>query len=182
MIFHEIETDRLALRLLDKKGADKVLEFLKENREDFSKYEAYKQEIYFTKFYQEHILQNEYEAAMKKGYLRYYIFEKSEGEHVIGTVSVGQLRSYPYCSGILGYKMAVRKKNQGYATEAVGAVCRAAYEYLGVHRLEAYVLEENRASVRVLEKCGFLQEGTCRKNLNINGIWRDHLLYAKINE
>lgn len=181
-MYKTIETKRLILKLLDKKSTDLVLEFLKENREDFSKYEADKQEMYFTKFYQEYIIQSEYDAAMKKGYLRYYIFEKSDQRHIIGTVSVGQLRAYPYCSGIIGYKMAVHKKNMGYGTEAVKAACQAAFSWLGVHRLEAYVMEKNIPSIRILEKCGFEKEGKCIKNLKVNGAWQDHLLYAKIKE
>lgn len=182
MMYKELYTDRLILRLLNKKWSEQVLDFLKENRDDFLKYEAEKPSAYFTKFYQEYILQNEYEASMKKGYLRYYIFEKNEPDSIIGTVSVGQIKGSPYCSGILGYKMAVRKKNLGYATEAVNTICQVAYEYLGLHRLEAFVQEENRASVRVLEKCGFLREGLCRKNLCVNGVWTDHLLYGKVME
>lgn len=181
-MYKTIETERLILKILDKKSADLVLEFLKENREDFSKYEAKKQEMYFTKFYQEYIIQCEYDATMKKGYLRYYLFEKFDLGHIIGTVSVGQIRAYPYCSGIMGYKMAVRKKNMGYGTEAVKAVCHAAFSYLGLHRIEAYVMENNLPSIRLLEKCGFQKEGKCRKNLNVNGVWQDHLLYAKIKE
>lgn len=76
MMYKELYTDRLILRLLNKKWAEQVLDFLKENRDDFSRYEAEKPSAYFTRFYQEYILQNEYEASMKKGYLRYYIFEK----------------------------------------------------------------------------------------------------------
>lgn len=180
-MYNRIETERLVLKILDKNSADIVLEFLNENREDFTKYEGQKQEVYFTKFYQEYLIQNEYDAAMKKGYLRYYIFEKEES-HIVGTVSFAQIKSYPYCSGTLGYKMAVKKKNMGYGTEAVGAACEVAFCYLGLHRLEAYVMEENIPSVRLLEKCGFQKEGKCMKNLNINGEWRDHLLYAKIRE
>ncbi len=181
-MYNTIETRRLVLKILDKKSADLVLEFLKENREDFSKYEAEKQEMYFTKFYQEYIIQCEYDATMKKGYLRYYLFEKSDLHHIIGTVSVGQIRAYPYCSGIIGYKMAVNKKNMGYGTEAAETVCRAAFSYLGLHRIEAYVMDNNFASIRLLEKCGFKREGKCRQNLNVNGMWQDHFLYAKIKE
>lgn len=180
-MYQRIETERLILKLLDKKSASLVLAFLEENRQDFTKYEAEKKEIYFTKYYQEYVVQNEYEAALKKAYLRYYLFEKdSEDKQIIGTVSVGQIRAFPYSSGVLGYKMAVNKKNQGFGTEAVRAMCRSAAEYLGLHRLEAYALEDNYASIRLLEKCGFQQEGKCIRNLNVNGQWRDHYLYGKI--
>lgn len=181
-MYDNIETERLVLKILDKKSTDIILEFLTENREDFTKYEARKQEIYFTKFYQEYLIQHEYDAAMKKAYLRYYIFEKSDSGHIIGTVSFGQLKPYPYCSGIIGYKMAVNKKNMGYGTEAVKAACQAAFSYLGLHRLEGYVMENNLPSIRLLEKCRFHREGKCIKNLNVNGVWQDHILYAKINE
>lgn len=181
-MYQRIETERLILRVLDKTYVSQVLAFLEENRQDFSRYEAEKKEIYFTKYYQEYVIQNEYEASLKKIYLRYYLSEKGSEERIIGTVSVGQLRAFPYCSGVLGYKMAVAKKNQGYATEAVQAVCRSAAEYLGLHRLEAYTLEDNLPSIRVLEKCGFRREGICRQNLNINGQWHDHCLYGRILE
>lgn len=181
MTYRRIETKRLVLKLLDKESADLVLAFLQENRQDFTRYEAEKKEMYFTKYYQEYVIQNEYEAALKKVYLRYFLFEKDfEDERIIGTVSVGQLRAFPYSSGVLGYKMAVDKKNQGYGTEAVHAMCKSASEYLGLHRLEAYTLEDNFPSMRLLEKCGFTQEGKCIRNLNVNGQWRDHYLYGKI--
>lgn len=184
MTFHKVETDRLVLRVLDKKSTEKVLSFLNENKGDFMKYEPKREALYFTKFYQEQVIQNEYDATMKKGYLRYYIFEKSDTreEHVIGTVSVGMVKSYPYCSGVIGYKIAVKKKNCGYATEVVRAVCEIAYEYIGLHRLEAFVQEDNLPSIRVLEKSGFSCEGKCKKNLKVNGQWKDHLLYAIVKE
>ena len=96
-MYREIETDRLILKILDKNSAEILLAFLKKNREDFTKYEAEKQEIYFTKIYQEYVLQNEYDAAMKKLYLRYYLFEKDnmEEQKIIGTVSFSQVKSFP---------------------------------------------------------------------------------------
>ena len=36
------------------------------------------------------------------------------------------------------------------------------------------------ASVRLLEKTGFRREGYARAYLCINGIWQDHLLYARL--
>lgn len=176
-----IETERLILKILDEKDADRLLDFLIENRADFTQYESEKQEIYFTRYYQEYVLKMEYEAIKNKMYLRYYLFEKGQ-EEIVGTVSVSQIKAYPYSSGYIGYKMAVKKKRRGYATEAVEAVCEEAEKYLGLHRLEAYVLEDNIPSIKLLERCGFLWEGTCRKNLNINGVWRDHLLYGKLLE
>ena len=38
----------------------------------------------------------------------------------------------------------------------------------------------NHASVRLLTKCGFRQEGLARKYLKINGRWEDHLLFGRL--
>ena len=39
---------------------------------------------------------------------------------------------------------------------------------------------DNTASIRLLEKTGFVREGYAREYLCINGIWQDHLLYARL--
>jgi ribosomal-protein-alanine N-acetyltransferase len=38
------------------------------------------------------------------------------------------------------------------------------------------------ASIRLLEKIGFTREGYAREYLCINGIWQDHLLYARLQD
>ncbi len=51
---------------------------------------------------------------------------------------------------------------------------------LRLHRLEAACIPTNLASIKLLEKTGFKREGYARSYLCINGIWQDHLLYAKL--
>jgi ribosomal-protein-alanine N-acetyltransferase len=53
---------------------------------------------------------------------------------------------------------------------------------LRLHRLEAACIPDNVASVRLLEKTGFRREGYARGYLCINGIWQDHLLYARLKD
>ena len=53
---------------------------------------------------------------------------------------------------------------------------------LKLHRLEAACIPTNQASIRLLEKTGFTREGYAREYLCINGIWQDHLLYARITD
>ena len=49
-------------------------------------------------------------------------------------------------------------------------------------RIEALVCPENKASQKILEKNQFVREGLLRKSLKIKGIWRDHFIYAFLNE
>jgi len=60
----------------------------------------------------------------------------------------------------IGYGILEEYQGQGYATEAVRAACRWAFQHAEVKALEAETNAGNAASQRVLEKCGFLANGT----------------------
>ena len=60
----------------------------------------------------------------------------------------------------IGYGILEEYQGQGYAAEAVGAAVNWALQQPDVTRVEAETESENRASQRVLEKCGFLASGT----------------------
>jgi ribosomal-protein-alanine N-acetyltransferase len=87
---------------------------------------------------------------------------------MIGTV--GLLRfDFEHRHAELGYDIARRWWGQGLAPEAAGAVIRYGFSVLGLHRIDAGVLPENHASVRVLQKLGFVEEGTRRDYLYARG-------------
>jgi RimJ/RimL family protein N-acetyltransferase len=65
-------------------------------------------------------------------------------------------------------------------TDAVKAVSEYAFEELGLHRIFAEPFITNPASARVLEKAGFVIEGTLRASAFKEGHVLDQLLYAKI--
>jgi RimJ/RimL family protein N-acetyltransferase len=80
-----------------------------------------------------------------------------------------------------GYVLAYDAWGFGYATEALGAM-RDLGAQLGLERLYALCHPEHRASARVLEKCGFLSEGTLRGYAEFPnlapGVAADVLCYA----
>ena len=61
----------------------------------------------------------------------------------------------------LGYALAPDVHGRGYATEAVGALVDFGFERRGAARVQAEIHAGNEASKRVLEKLGFVLEGTC---------------------
>jgi ribosomal-protein-alanine N-acetyltransferase len=65
-------------------------------------------------------------------------------------------------------------------TAAVNAVIPFAFGTLKLHRVEAACIPGNAASIGLLEKTGFRREGLARQYLCIDGVWQDHLLYAKL--
>ena len=60
----------------------------------------------------------------------------------------------------IGYGILEEHRGRGYATEAVSAAVGWALSQEGVSRVEAETGQENRASQRILEKCGFRPTGT----------------------
>ena len=64
--------------------------------------------------------------------------------------------------------------------EAIEAVVHHAFHGLDLSRVEAACLPENAASRGLLEKSGFKYEGVAQSYLQINGRWRNHVLYANL--
>ena len=80
-------------------------------------------------------------------------------------------------SGQIGYYIAPDCWGQGYATEAAGRLLRYATDNLRLPRVTAHVFLGNAASLRVLEKLGFVQLGEIERDLPLRGgLRRIHLL------
>jgi ribosomal-protein-alanine N-acetyltransferase len=84
--------------------------------------------------------------------------------------------------GEIYFKLMPVSWGKGYATEAAKAVIRFGFEQLQLHRIEAGVATENKASIRVLEKLGMTREGMRRKILPIRGQWKDNYHYALLED
>jgi RimJ/RimL family protein N-acetyltransferase len=80
----------------------------------------------------------------------------------------------------LGYWLGERYWGRGIATAAVRAVTEHALGAHDLRRVFALPFAHNRASARVLEKCGFELEGVLRASALKDGRVLDQLLYARI--
>ena len=63
-------------------------------------------------------------------------------------------------------------------SEALPLALQRAFAGLGLRRVEADVLAENRASKRLLRNTGFVKEGLSREFAHVAGRWRDHERWA----
>ena len=99
---------------------------------------------------------------------------------LLGAVTLDNIRRGPAQAGTLGYWMGHPYARQGFMREALQAVVHHAFNELDLSRLEAGCLPENAASRGVLEKTGFKYEGVAQSYLQINGRWRNHVLYANL--
>jgi RimJ/RimL family protein N-acetyltransferase len=83
-----------------------------------------------------------------------------------------------YRSASMGYCLDDAAWGQGYATEAARAVLQWAFDTLDLNRVQAEADTRNVASARVLEKLGFVQEGTLREDCVVNGDVSDSWVYG----
>ena len=131
--------------------------------------------------YQQVLLEEEARAREAGTGFRFYIQPVGEPQTVIGSIGLNNVVWGAFRSAFLGYKLEEPRQGRGYMTMAVDMVVRHAFEDLGLHRIEANVMPRNKASLRVLEKNAFVNEGFSPYYLNINGVWEDHIHMVRIN-
>ena len=101
-----------------------------------------------------------------------------ETDALLGAITLDNIRRGPAQAGTLGYWIGQTHARKGYMREAIEGVVHFGFTTLDLSRIEAACLPENVASRGVLENSGFKYEGVAQSYLQINGRWRNHVLYA----
>lgn len=101
------------------------------------------------------------------------------GKH-IGTI--GLHCNWEHRHAEVGYTIGRPDWGKGYATESLRAVIAFAFARTPLVRLHAGYYTRNPASGRVLEKCGFVQEGTRPRMYQRFGDWIDLALMRLFRE
>lgn len=101
---------------------------------------------------------------------------------LLGAITLENIRRGPSQSGMIGYWIGVDYARQGYMREALTAMVHYAFEVIDLSRVESACLPENAASRGLLENCGYKYEGVAQSYLQINGRWRNHVLYASLRD
>ena len=105
-----------------------------------------------------------------------------ENKAIAGMINLSQIFRGGFQNAYLGYGLGAKFTGKGLMTEAVELILRFAFKDLKLHRIEANVQPDNKASIAVLQRTGFTKEGFSRKYLKIGGLWRDHERWAIIAE
>ena len=101
---------------------------------------------------------------------------------LVGGITLSNVRRGAAQTASLGYWIGAPYAGHGLMQEAVKTIRPFAFATLRLHRLEAATMPANTASIRVLEKTGFMREGLARAYLKINGLWEDHILFASVQD
>lgn len=80
--------------------------------------------------------------------------------------------------GETGYWIRSDMTSKGLGTEATARALQVAFQELQMHRVTTRIAVGNVASERIVQKLGFLKEGTLRDEVKVGGKWLDHTVWG----
>lgn len=101
-------------------------------------------------------------------------------DECIGGIGLEPQSDVERYSAEIGFWLGEAYWNRGIMTQAVQALTTFAFHEFGLIRLYAKVYEYNKASARVLEKCGYIHEATLQKAICKHHNMLDAYIYAKL--
>ncbi|MCL5778792.1 GNAT family N-acetyltransferase [Limibaculum sp. FT325] len=120
------------------------------------------------------------ERAIRLGEALPLMLFRIEDGAILGGLTLSNIRREPAQAGTLGYWIGAPYARAGYMTEALAALREHAFGEMDLSRLEAACLPDNLPSRKLLERCQFKYEGVAQAYLQIDGRWRNHVLYAAL--
>jgi ribosomal-protein-alanine N-acetyltransferase len=170
-----IETERLILRRFEYTDDEAMLKYWIADEKIQS---LYSEPIYTTKEAVKELLDKYIGSYEREDYYRWAIIEKDSME-CIGQIAYFLVDNKNHFAEI-EYCIGSSFQCKGYATEATKAVIRYGFEKINLHKVQICTKEINAASKRVIEKCGFIYEGTLRDYFYMDGEYTGRLYFSML--
>jgi ribosomal-protein-alanine N-acetyltransferase len=104
------------------------------------------------------------------------------GGMLVGVVNLNHVMRGNVQSAALGYYAFAAGAGRGLMRAGLSLVVTAAFERIGLHRLEANIQPGNVASIRLVASLGFRCEGVSPQYLRVGGEWKDHERWAILDD
>lgn len=173
-----LKGNNIELKVLTPENAEELLEYYLKNREHLRPFEPSRDESFYTIETQRKDLIENYKSYFNGESINFGIFKKNR---LVGKIRVSNIVLGVFRNAFVGYSMDKDEQGKGYMKEALNLVLSYAFNYMEIHRIEATTLVDNIKSQAVLLGCGFKEIGISEKYLFINGEWRDHKIFYKVN-
>ena len=121
------------------------------------------------------------EEYRKAAHLSLSVVERT-GDRCVGRVGLRGLDWHWRKVESLSYWIDPTRWNRGYATEASFFLCETAFRRSRMRRVSSQALSENHASLAVLRKLGFVEEGRERRAVVVKGKAMDMVLFGLFPE
>ena len=170
-----IETERLVLRMFTQETLD----------------ELFKQPDLFIKNYlglesdEELVIEKErYVAGYKtfnKSFVWFYILFK-DSKNVVGWCGYHTWYIH-HNRAEIGYGLISDEfKNQGIMSEAIVPIINYGFDEMKLHRIEAFVGPDNKASLHLIRKMGFNEEGRLKEHYYTNDRYEDSVVFGLLSQ
>ncbi|MFO0558525.1 MAG: GNAT family N-acetyltransferase [Polyangiales bacterium] len=177
-----IETPRLRLVASAHVTAFETLDYFQRNRAHFAPWDPPIPQDFLSLVGQARRVEQSIADFRLGAGFRYWIVLREHERRIIGQCNFSQVARGPFQSAMLGYSVDRAHEGQGIMREALDAALDEVFsERCMLHRVQANVRPENRRSIALLERLRFEREGLARNYLFIDGAWRDHVNFAKLN-
>ena len=175
-----ISTKNCILRLPEPEESQLICDFAIQNKAYLQQWEPLQPDNYYKNDYWKDKITQLHEDFVhdKSCCMSIYL---QENQQLIGMVNYSNFVRGAFQSCFLGFKIDEEMQDKGLMTEVLQAFISYVFETLNLHRIAANYMPHNIASAKVLEKCGFQQEGLAEDYLFINGKWKKHVLTSLIN-
>ncbi|MGN1182308.1 MAG: GNAT family N-acetyltransferase [Faecalibacillus sp.] len=173
----DIETERLLLRQFHYQDNESML---KNWIADEKIQHRYAEPVYKTKQEVKQLLDKYITSYQNDDYYRWAIIDKKTNE-CIGQIAYSlvdnqnQFAEIEYCIGS-------QFQCQGFATEATKAVIHYGFQMIRLHKVQICTKTINIASQRVIEKCGFIYEGTLRDYFYFHGEYVGRMYFSILKD
>jgi [ribosomal protein S5]-alanine N-acetyltransferase len=170
---------KIDLEVLTPENTDELLDYYLRNRSYLKPFEPAREDSFYTLEVQKKILIESYKQFLNGTSVNCGIYK---GDSLIGKIQLSNIVHGVFKSAFVGYSIDERHQGKGYMKEALSLMLDYAFEDLELHRIEASTLVDNIRSQKVLINCGFKELGINNDYLFINGGWRDHVTFYRIND
>lgn len=177
----KLNTGHCIVRLADPSEAPAVVKYLSANKDHLANAGPVWPDDYLTESYWVNQLNKNIEDFHAETAVRFFIFERSSPDTVIGAANINNIVKGAFYSGALGYGIAKDKEGKKIMKEALQSVITYGFSAFNLHRIMANYQPTNDRSGQLLRSLGFSVEGYARDYLIINGKWCDHILTSIIN-
>lgn len=170
-------SENIRLSVLKPSAYKKVSEYIIRNRKFHKPYAQTHDESYFSPAVQKELLKYELKGYKAGTIVPLWISSVDSPWKVIGKVTFFNIAMGGMMNCAIGYHLDYSETGKGIMTGAVEAALQMMFDYLKLHRVEAFILPENEKSLNVVKRVGFTEEGLRRSYMHINGHYRDHVAF-----
>lgn len=173
-IFPRLETERLYLREITEDDVEPLFDIFSDPKvAEYDNHYPIESKIMIT-----NIIKRWRQGYLVQEQIRWGIICKKSNS-LIGTCFLGEFR-FPSKGCEIGYQLVQREWNKGYITEALQRVISFGFEKLKLNRIEAVITPGNDASIQVLKRIGFTEEGLLRERNFFKGKFQDGIMMAML--